>query len=95
MQQKKSVDVIVAQQRLTLKTDKDPAQVQQVADFVNSRLNDILPFGQPISHQVLILLAMNLADDLMKLQEGDAKFRGEVKERSQAILTRLEKEFPL
>jgi cell division protein ZapA (FtsZ GTPase activity inhibitor) len=95
MTQKKAVEVIIAGQRLTLRTDQDPQQVQKLADLVNARLAEILPSGQPVSHQVLILLAMNLADDLVKLQEGDTKFRSDVKERSQAILSQLEREFPL
>lgn len=95
MTQKKSVDVVIAQQRLTLKTDQDPAEVHKVADLVNKRLGELAPAGQPISHQVLILLAMNLAGDLLRLQEGDAAFREDVKVRSQSILTQLEKEFPI
>jgi cell division protein ZapA (FtsZ GTPase activity inhibitor) len=95
MTQKKSVDVVIAQQRLTLKTDQDPAEVQKVADLVNRRLANITPPGQPVSHQVLILLAMNLAGDLLKMQESDTSFREDVKSRSQAILTQLEKEFPI
>jgi len=95
MTQKKSVDVVIAQQRLTLKTDQDPAEVQKVADLVNRRLSDINSGGQPVSQQVLILLAMNLAGDLIRLQDSDASFREDVKARSQSILTQLEKEFPL
>ena len=95
MLEKKSVDVLIAQQRLTLKTDQDPAHVQRVADFVNERLGEIQPPGQAASHQVLLLLTLNLADELLKFKEGDLKFRAEVKERSSSILTRLEKEFPL
>lgn len=95
MTQKKSVDVVVAQQRLSLKTEQDPAEVQKVADLVNRRLGEITPAGQPVSHQVLILLAMNLAGDLVKLQANEANFREDVKHRSEAILTQLEKEFPL
>ena len=95
MTEKKSVDVFLAQQKLTLKTDQDPADVQRVADYVNSRLAEIQPAGQAPSHQVLLLLTLTLADELLKLREGDAQFRAEVKERSSMILTQLEREFPL
>jgi cell division protein ZapA (FtsZ GTPase activity inhibitor) len=95
MTQKKTVDVLIGQQRLSLRTDQDPARVQKVADFVNQRLGEILPYGQPVSHQVLLLLAMNLAEDLLQHQEDDARFKDEVRQRSQAILTQLEREFPL
>jgi cell division protein ZapA (FtsZ GTPase activity inhibitor) len=95
MTQKKTVEVVVGGQRLSLKTDKDPLQVQQVAELVNKRLAEIIPPTQPISHQVLLLLAMNLAEDILRQKEEGHKLRSEVKSRSQAILTQLEREFPV
>lgn len=95
MTQKKTVEVVIGQQKLSLKTDKDPLQVQQVADLVNRRLAEIIPATQPISHQVLLLLAMNLAEDSIRQTEDSSKLRAEVKSRSQAILTQLEREFPV
>lgn len=95
MTQKKTVDVVIGQQRLSLKTDKDPLQVQQVADLVNLRLAEIIPPTQPVSHQVLLLLAMNLAEDLIRHKDERAKLKAEVKTRSQTILTQLEREFPV
>ena len=95
MTQKKTVEVTVGQQRLLLKTDRDPALVQRVADLVNRRLTEILPHSQPISRQVLLLLAMNLAEDLIRQQEDGQKLKTEVRARSQAILTQLEREFPV
>lgn len=95
MTQKQPVEVVIGPQRLSLRTDQDPARVQQVAELVNQRLADILPFGQPVSHQVLMLLAMNLADSLLNLQDEKSKFRDEVRSRSQSILTQLEREFPV
>ena len=95
MTQKKTVDVVIGQQRLSLKTDQDPVHVQKVADLVNRRLGEILPGTQPLSHQVLLLLAMTLAEDLLRNQEDGRKLKNEVKARSQAILTQLEREFPL
>lgn len=95
MTQKKTVEVVIAQQRLSLKTDQDPARVQELADLVNTKLSAILPFNQPVSHQVLLLLAMTLADELKKAQEDSSVLKSEVKQRSQAILTQLEREFSL
>lgn len=95
MTQKKAVDVVIGPQKLTLRTAEDPLRVQKVAEIVNRRLSEVLPMGQPVSHQVLLLVAMNLADDLLKHQEELGRFKSEVKARSHAILTQLEKEFPL
>lgn len=95
MKQKQAVEVVIGQQRLSLRTDQDPARVHRIADLVNKRLGDILPFGQPVSHQVLMLLAMNLADSLLAAEDSGAKYMDEVRERSKSILTQLEREFPL
>ncbi|MGE3260342.1 MAG: cell division protein ZapA [Bacteriovoracia bacterium] len=95
MTQKKSVEVVVGQQRLMLRTNEDPARVQEVADLVNKRLAAILPPTQPLSHQVLLLLAMTLAEDLLKKQEETNVFKSDVKARSQSLLTQLEREFPV
>lgn len=95
MTQKKSVEVTVAQQRLQLKTDEDPAVVHRVAALVNQRLSEIVQPSQPISHQVLLLLAMNLAQDLLAQQDAGSKLKTEVRSRSQAILMQLEREFPV
>jgi cell division protein ZapA (FtsZ GTPase activity inhibitor) len=95
MTQKKTVEVVVGQQRLLLRTDGDSGRVTKVAEFVNKRLADIIPPSQPLSHQVLLLLAMNLAEDLMAKSDENARFKSQVKERSQALLTQLEREFPV
>ncbi len=92
---KKNVEVLVGQHKLNLKTDGDPNRVRRVAESVNARLKEIIPFGQPLSQQHLLVLAMNLADELMRKDDEALKFKAAVKERSQTLLTRLEKEFPL
>jgi hypothetical protein len=69
--------------------------VQEVADLVNRRLNEILPFGQPVSHQVLILLAMTLAEENLTAESELKAVKGEVRQRSQALLAQLEREFPV
>ena len=93
MMQKKTIEILVAQQRLTLKTEKSPEEVQKVADLVNSKLAEVLPYAQPISHQVLLLVAMNLADELLQMKDATKEFKSDVRARSQAILSQLEREF--
>lgn len=95
MSQKRTVEVVLAQQKLGLVTDEDPAHVLKTADLVNKKLQEMLSKGQPLSHQVLLLLAMNLGNELLKLKEENKRFKNQVKTRSEAILTRLDREFPL
>lgn len=95
MSQKQTIEVVIAHQKLGLRTDEDPAHVQRAAELVDKRLSEIMGIGQPMSHQVLLLLAMSLSSDLLKAREAGRKFKEQVRERSEGILTRLEKEFPL
>jgi len=95
MSQKRTVEIMIAQQKLSLLTDEDPAHVQKTADLINKRLNALLVKGQPLSHQVLMLLAMNLGNDLIKMKDESRKFKDQVRARSEAILTRLDKEFSI
>lgn len=95
MTQKNSVEVIVGQQRLMLRTNEDPARVQEVADLVNQRLTNIMSPTQPLSHQILLLLAMTLAEELLKTKEETKHFKSDIKARSQSLLTQLEREFPV
>ncbi len=69
--------------------------MRQAADMVNERINKLLPLGQPLSQQVLLVAAMTLADELIQADGEGRRFRDQVKVKSEALLTRLEKEFPL
>ena len=95
MAQKQAVEVVVAQQKIVLRTAEDPARVLEAAEMVNRHLREVLRGDQPVSQQVLILVAMNLADKLIKRDESIIDLKGEVKKRSMSILSQMEREFPL
>jgi cell division protein ZapA (FtsZ GTPase activity inhibitor) len=95
MADKKIVEVVLGQQKLSLRTDTDPAQVQKIADFVNGKLAAIVPKGQIPSQQHLSFLAIQLADELLVSREKDRKFRDQVVTKSEALLTRIEEEFSI
>jgi cell division protein ZapA (FtsZ GTPase activity inhibitor) len=95
MMEKKSLEVILGGQRLQLKTGADVAYVQRTADVVNEKLATLMPKGELLSQQVLLVLALNLADDLLKERTQNIEFRASVKAKSEAILTRLENNFQL
>lgn len=94
MAEKKSVDVFIGLQKLSLRTDQNPDEVHAAAELVNRRLNEVLPYGQPLSHQILLLVAMTLADEFLHMQSGLDSFKGQIRERSERLLARLDEEFP-
>jgi cell division protein ZapA (FtsZ GTPase activity inhibitor) len=94
-QQKKTVDVVLAQQKLSIRTDSNPEEVLEAAALVNRKLEEALPFGQPVSHQILLLVAMNLAHELLQKETANEDFKTDMRERSATLLARLEKDFTL
>jgi cell division protein ZapA (FtsZ GTPase activity inhibitor) len=95
MKEKKSLEVILGGQRLNLRTDADPNHVQRTADLVNQKLLSLMPKAELLSQQVLLVLAMNLADELLQERKNREDFKAAVKERSESILNRLENHFQL
>ncbi len=94
-QQKKTVEVVIAQQKLSIRTDSNPEEVIRAAALVNQKLEEALPFGQSVSHQILLLVAMNLANEVLKKEAQNESFKTDMRERSSALLARLEKGFSL
>ncbi|MCO5143949.1 MAG: cell division protein ZapA [Oligoflexia bacterium] len=95
MTQKKSVEIVLGDHKLTLKTDQDPARVQQIAALVNDRLERVMEFGQPMSHQILLLVAMMMGEEILTAEEKSKEMKSHIKAKSQALLTQLEREFPV
>lgn len=62
---KKSYDLTILNQPLTIKSDGDEKQVKKVADYVNKKMHEIVTSKKAISTaNVAILAALNIADDL-------------------------------
>lgn len=62
---KKSYDLTILNQPLTIKSDGDEKHVKKVADYVNKKMHEIVSSKKAISTaNVAILAALNIADDL-------------------------------
>jgi len=67
---KKSYEVSILNQKITIKSDADERYIQKVADYVNKKIYDIVNHTKSVSTlNVAILTALNLADDLFKLND--------------------------
>ncbi|MBI4411725.1 MAG: cell division protein ZapA [Deltaproteobacteria bacterium] len=75
---KKSYDLTILNQPLTIKSDGDEKQVKKVADYVNKRMHEIVTSKKAISTaNVAILAALNIAEDLFNERRGHSeKVRG-------------------
>jgi cell division protein ZapA len=88
---KRSVTVVVAGLKFQLKTEADEAYVKQLAHLVNERVDEARQSARtaPV-HQLALLAALNLADDLLKSRKDAKAFKAKVRERSRAALALIE-----
>jgi cell division protein ZapA len=66
----------------------DPEYVQQLAAMVDDKMRAVAVGGTVDSLRVAVLAALNLADDLSRLQEHCRLLRGSVSESQTSIRTR-------
>jgi cell division protein ZapA len=92
----RSVKVLVAGQRLAVRTGAQPAYVEELARYVTGKIEELRASGGPMTTQSLALLAaMNIADELCQLREQQDRLKRQVRERSERILRYLDGEAEL
>jgi len=82
---KRSVQVEIAGQTLTIRSDEGPDYVQQLAEFVDGHLQ-LLSGTKRINNaanaqRVALLVAMQIADELFREKDLHQRFRRKVHER--------------
>ena len=88
----RSVTVSVAGQRLVIRTSANSAYVEELAQFVDAKVDEIRGAGRTVSTQSLALLAaMNIADELFQLRESQRQLKRQVREKSERILRQLDR----
>ncbi len=88
--------VVVAGQRLSVRTSAKPGYIRDLASYVNARIDELKGTGRTMSTQSLALLAaMNIADELHQAQASEAALKRRVREKSQRILRYLDREAEL
>ncbi len=86
---KRSVQVEIAGQQLTIRSDEGPDYVHQLADYVDAHLR-VLSGGRRITNstglqRVALLVAMQLADELFREKDLHSRFRRRVNDRLLAL----------
>lgn len=69
-----------------IRSDADPAHLQRVADYVDGLLREV-QHSAPDTQDAAILVALNLASDLIRLRDGGM---GIPRERIQALIDLVE-----
>jgi cell division protein ZapA (FtsZ GTPase activity inhibitor) len=85
--QKRSMNLELLGQRLTVLSDNDEGRVRDLVDFVNRKLEeakDTAKRAQP--DQVALLALLNVAEELFREKQTNASLRRRVRERSVKLL---------
>lgn len=88
---KRSVTVTVAGLKFQLKTEADEAYVKALAHLVNERVDEARQSARTApTHQVALLAALNLADELLRTRRDSKAFKAKVREKSRTIIDILD-----
>ena len=88
---KDKVEVSLLGQNFTVRSDKDETYVHSLASFVTRRYEELQRQTRTVSsHELALLVALNLADELFRAEESAQASRAEIRERSLQILENID-----
>ncbi len=74
-----------------VKTDAEETHIQEVARYVNDKMNEVLKKTRSVSTlNVAILTALNIADDLLKEREYRMGILREIEMRSKDLADKID-----
>lgn len=80
------VEVNILEQKLLVKSQEGEEYVKRVADYLNSKIEEVKKNSKAVSTlNVALLAAMNIADDYFETKERLVKLEGRAKELSELI----------
>jgi len=91
IEKERLIEIKVFGQTYTVKTDADEGHIQEVARYVNEKMEEILKKTRSVSTlNVAILTALNIADDLLKEREHRKTLLKEVEVKSQNLVEKID-----
>ena len=87
------VEVTIGNARYTVKTDADENHIQSIARYVNGKIEEIQDKTKSVSTMnVIILAALNTADELFRERDKNRKKIEEIEDRSRNLIEIIEKQ---
>jgi len=78
-------------QKLQIRSDSDETYVEEVAKYVDSKINDVLSKTKSVaSSQVVILAAMNIADEFLKFRNNKTNKNGELTKKIESMIEHID-----
>jgi cell division protein ZapA len=91
MGKERLVEIKVFGQTYTVKTDAEEDYIQEVAKYVNEKMEEVLKKTKSVSTlNVAILTALNIADDLLKEKEKRITLLREVEAKSKDLVEKID-----
>ncbi|MGO8989203.1 MAG: cell division protein ZapA [bacterium] len=91
MGRERLVEIKVFGQTYTVKTDAEEDYIQEVAKYVNEKMEEILKKTKSVSTlNVAILTALNIADDLLREKEKRTALLREVGAKSKDLVEKID-----
>jgi cell division protein ZapA len=91
MGKERLVDIKVFGQTYTVRTDTEEAYMQEVAKYVNEKMEEVLKKTKSVSTlNVAILTALNIADDLLKEKEKRMALLREIEVKSRDLVDKID-----
>jgi len=91
MGKERLVEIKVFGQTYTVKTDAEENYIQEIAKYVNEKMDEVLKKTKSVSTlNVAILTALNIADDLFKEREKRIALLREIEAKSKDLVEKID-----
>ncbi len=91
MGKERSIEIKVFGQTYTVKTDAEEDHIQEVARYVNEKMDEVVKKTRSVSTlNVAILTALNIADDFLKEKEIRTALLREIKMKSKDLAEKID-----
>lgn len=88
---KKPVEVKIMGQKLQIRSDSDEAYVEEIASLVDERIKGVASKTKSVaSAQVVILAAMNIADEYLRYKKLNSEKNSALSEKIEAIIEHID-----
>lgn len=84
---KHTVEIEILNQKYRIKTEAEPEWVNEVADFVKEKINEVVTSKAPVNKEkAAVLAALNIAGELLQLKKSTEQYKDHVSRQSQELI---------
>ena len=88
------VEVNILGQRLKLKADENPQRIEQLASYVNRKIDEVSSVTPVAPAKLAVIAALNIADDYFRALDESRQFKRDVAARSRVLIEEIDDVIP-